>query len=111
MHYHRPGDEATELNILVWAADEKLIALVQESKDNICARAILYGLHESLARVIANMSPQARERTLSAISHESDIYGQSHDSCSQSHQTLVECTIQEWVEELRTKVTHHASNL
>lgn len=106
--YNNPGDEATDVSdTLGWAVNNQVVALVQVNRDSICARAILFGFHESLARAIASMNPQVREQILSTIARETREYAQTHDSCSQRHQSLVKQNVQEWVEELNERVIHH----
>ena len=109
MSYQRPGDEASVLHNLGWAADSQVVHLAMDYKDTICARAILFGLHESLAKAIASMNPQVRECLLSAINHVCAEHNQlAHDSCSTKHQSLVEQAILDLVQELNKRVIFHA---
>ena len=110
--YSEPGDEAIEIDAstLGWEADNQVIALARDDRDNTCGRAILLGFHESLAKAIASMNPQVQGQILLSIRHEVGKYNQAHDSCSQNHQPLVERIVQEWAEELDDRVTHHVQH-
>ena len=113
MEYKIPGDEATVWGkgILGWEVDNRLVKLVEENDDSICARAILLGFHESLAKAIASMSPQVQEHILSAIRHAIEESRRASDSCKSSHRSLVGCTLREWASEVDERVAYHVDRL
>ena len=96
-------------DMLGWEVDSLITHFSTGYRDSICARAILFGVHESLAKAIANMNLQVREHLLLSIRHECEEYNRStHDSCSASHQDIVEQAILDWVQELNERVGFHA---
>ena len=109
MEYKRPGDEATDISGSgEIGADSRIIELVEDYNDSICARAVLYAVHESLANIIAKSSV-ATGLILPTIDAEIHAHIRSNHKCKNvaHHHEVVEIA-REWAEDLTWKVECYA---
>ena len=106
MEFHtfkNPGDEATDVSGTgELAADHDIVALVEESNDSKSARAILYAVHESLARIIAR-TPELSGVVLSSIHGETSAHIRSGHVCK-GRRREAERIVQDWVTDFVNKI-------